>query len=73
MAQDLAKEAREPEEASDGAVVVAGWMAVDSEQEGNAYAQIVDIRLPINRVSPVMMRLSVPNVGQQWQGNYKYA
>lgn len=34
------------------------------EAGGNAYAQIVDIRLPINRVSSVM-RLSVPNVGQQ--------
>ena len=72
MAQELLEKAREPEGALDGAVVVAGWVAMDSEQGENAYAQIVAIRLPINRVSPVM-RLSVPNAGQQWQGNYKYA
>ena len=72
MAQDLPEGARELERALDGVVVVAGWVAVGSEQGENAYAQIVAIMLPINRVSPVM-RLSVPNVGQQWQGNYKYA
>lgn len=32
MAQDLPEEAREPEGALDGVVVVAGWVAVDSEQ-----------------------------------------
>jgi len=50
MAQDLPKEAREPEDASDGAVVVAGWMAVDSEQGENAYALTAVPRLLINWV-----------------------
>jgi hypothetical protein len=46
MAQDQPGKARELEEALDGAVVVAGWVAVDSERVENAYAPIVAIELP---------------------------
>ena len=46
MAQDRPGEAREQEEALDGAVAVAGWVAVDSGQGENVSAPIVAIGLP---------------------------
>ena len=64
MAQDRPGEARGQEGALDGAVAVAGWVAVDSGQGENVFAPIVVSRLPISRVLRVM-RFSVPNVGHQ--------
>jgi len=72
MAQDLPEEAREPEGALDGAVVAEGWVAVDWEWVGNAYAQIVVTEQLTKEVRPVTS-LIVPNAGHQWQGNYLYA
>jgi len=44
MVQVLPEEARELEKALVRAVVVAGWVAVDSEQQENAPALIVGLR-----------------------------
>jgi len=64
MAQDLPEEAQEREGALVRAVVVEGWVAVDSEWVENAYAQIVVIEQLTKEVHPAM-RLIVPNAGHK--------
>lgn len=54
MAQDLPEEARGQERALDGAVAVAGWVAVVSVWVENASAQIAVIEQLTKGVPPVM-------------------
>lgn len=57
-------EAREQEEALDGAAIAAGWVAVGSDQGENVSARIVVLRFPTREVFPVT-RLAIPNAGHR--------
>ena len=54
MVQGPQEEARELEEALDGAAAVAGWVAVDSVWVENVSAQIVGTEQPIKEAPPAM-------------------
>lgn len=67
MAQDLLEGAREPAEASDEVVAVAGWVAAASVWEENAPVPIAVTGLPIREELPAIS-CDAQIADRRWQG-----